>query len=91
MQLSPQTLKVSIHSVFLRRESLRTMLMVDILKAARIVFSFEHHDKLGTGAYELDGAMIDAPVYKQVCSHSSSFVKKGGGRLMIGIESNYES
>jgi citrate lyase beta subunit len=67
------------------------MLMVDILKAARIVFSFEHHDKLGTGAYELDGAMIDAPVYKQVCSHSSSFVKKGGGRLMIGIESNYES
>ena len=67
------------------------MLMVDILKAARVVFSFEHHDKRGTGAYELDGAMIDAPVYKQVSSLSSSFVKKGGGRLMIGLESYYES
>jgi len=43
------------------------ILIVDILKAARIVFSFEHYDKLGTGAYEVDGAMIDAPVYKQVC------------------------
>jgi citrate lyase beta subunit len=67
------------------------MLMVDILKAARIVFSFEHHDKLGTGAYDLDGAMIDAPVYKQVCSHSSSSVKIGEGMLMIGLESYYES
>lgn len=38
----------------------------DILKAARIKFSFEHHDQRGTGAYELDGTMIDMPVYKQV-------------------------
>lgn len=37
----------------------------DILKAARIKFSFEHHDQLGKGAYTLDGFMIDAPVYKQ--------------------------
>jgi citrate lyase beta subunit len=66
-------------------------LMVDILKAARVVFSFEHHDKRGTGAYELDGAMIDAPVYKQVCSLSSRFIERGEGRLMIGIESDYES
>ncbi|WVW83514.1 hypothetical protein I302_105535 [Kwoniella bestiolae CBS 10118] len=36
-----------------------------IRKAARIKFSFEHHDKLGKGAYTLDGQMIDAPVYKQ--------------------------
>jgi citrate lyase beta subunit len=67
------------------------MLMVDTLKAARIVFSFEHHDKRGTGAYELDGAMIDAPVYKQVCSLSSNFIERGEGRLMIGVEGNYES
>jgi citrate lyase beta subunit len=66
-------------------------LMVDILKAARVVFSFEHHDKRGTGAYELDGAMIDAPVYKQVYSLSSRFIERGEGRLMIGIESDYES
>ncbi|KAK8870074.1 hypothetical protein IAR55_000644 [Kwoniella newhampshirensis] len=37
----------------------------DILKAARVRFSFEHHDKQGKGAYTLDGTMIDAPVYKQ--------------------------
>ncbi|WWD15632.1 hypothetical protein CI109_100054 [Kwoniella shandongensis] len=37
----------------------------DILKAARVRFSFEHHDKRGKGAYTLDGMMIDAPVYKQ--------------------------
>ncbi|ODO08670.1 citrate lyase subunit beta-like protein [Cryptococcus wingfieldii CBS 7118] len=36
-----------------------------ILKAARVKFSFEHHDNLGKGAYTLDGVMIDAPVYKQ--------------------------
>ncbi|WVQ75943.1 hypothetical protein IAR50_005578 [Cryptococcus sp. DSM 104548] len=36
-----------------------------ILKAARVKFSFEHHDQLGKGAYSLDGVMIDAPVYKQ--------------------------
>jgi hypothetical protein len=41
----------------------------DILKAARVVFSFEHNDKLGKGAYSLDGMMIDAPVYKQVSRH----------------------
>ena len=65
--------------------------MVDILKAARIVFSFEHHDKLGTGAYKLDGAMIDAPVYKQVCSHFIEVYYERRGMLMIGIESDYES
>ncbi|WWC69775.1 uncharacterized protein I206_103718 [Kwoniella pini CBS 10737] len=37
----------------------------DVVKAARIQFSFEHNDKVGKGAYTLDGAMIDAPVYKQ--------------------------
>ncbi|WVQ70458.1 uncharacterized protein L199_008685 [Kwoniella botswanensis] len=36
-----------------------------ILKAARVKFSFELHDKQGKGAYTLDGQMIDAPVYKQ--------------------------
>lgn len=47
-----------IHSSFAPNE-------IDILKAARIKFSFEHHDQLGKGAYTLDGVMIDAPVYKQ--------------------------
>ncbi|WVO16616.1 hypothetical protein L204_104295 [Cryptococcus depauperatus] len=37
----------------------------DILKAARVKFSFEHNDRLGKGAYTLDESMIDAPVYKQ--------------------------
>ncbi|GFZ46480.1 hypothetical protein JCM24511_04727 [Saitozyma sp. JCM 24511] len=37
----------------------------DVLKAARVRFSFEHHDRLGKGSYALDGMMIDAPVYKQ--------------------------
>ncbi|BEJ13998.1 hypothetical protein CspHIS471_0311720 [Cutaneotrichosporon sp. HIS471] len=36
-----------------------------IRKAARVKFSFELHDSKGTGAYALDGVMIDAPVYKQ--------------------------
>lgn len=36
-----------------------------VRKAARIKFSFELNDKAGKGAYALDGAMIDAPVYKQ--------------------------
>jgi len=67
------------------------MLMVDILKAARVVFSFEHHDKLGTGAYELDGAMIDAPVYKQVCPFSPGLVRESRERLMIGHESDCKS
>lgn len=40
-------------------------LFTDILKAARVKFSFEQHDQLGKGAYTLDGVMIDAPVYKQ--------------------------
>lgn len=40
-------------------------LFTDILKAARVKFSFEHYDQLGKGAYTLDGVMIDAPVYKQ--------------------------
>jgi hypothetical protein len=78
MQLSRRTLKVSTHSIhsYVERDKVEMMLMVDILKAARIVFSFEHHDKLGTGAYELDGAMIDAPVYKQVCPLLSRFDRK---------------
>jgi len=68
------------------------MLIVDILKAARVVFSFEHHDKLGTGAYELDGAMIDAPVYKQVRPLTSTFWKGDKERrLMIGFEGYHES
>lgn len=33
--------------------------------AARVKFSFELHDSKGTGAYGLDGVMIDAPMYKQ--------------------------
>ncbi|WVQ98422.1 hypothetical protein IAU59_005545 [Kwoniella sp. CBS 9459] len=37
----------------------------DILKAARVKFSFEYYNRAGKGAYTLDGAMIDAPVYKQ--------------------------
>ncbi|KIR68752.1 citrate lyase subunit beta-like protein [Cryptococcus bacillisporus CA1873] len=47
-----------IHSSFAPSEK-------DILKAARVKFSFEHYDQLGKGAYTLDGVMIDAPVYKQ--------------------------
>jgi citrate lyase subunit beta-like protein len=42
------------------------------LKAARVAFSFEHNDELGKGAYTLDGAMIDAPVYKQVAQDFSA-------------------
>ncbi|KAL1406134.1 hypothetical protein Q8F55_007817 [Vanrija albida] len=36
-----------------------------IRKAARVKFSFELYDAKGTGAYGLDGVMIDAPMYKQ--------------------------
>lgn len=36
-----------------------------VRKAARVKFSFELNDSAGKGAYALDGAMIDAPVYKQ--------------------------
>jgi hypothetical protein len=77
MQLSPRALKVSILFFVITLRDERMMLMVDILKAARIVFSFEHHDKLGTGAYELDGAMIDAPVYKQVCLFFRALLREG--------------
>jgi citrate lyase beta subunit len=42
------------------------------MKAARVRFSFEHHDKLGKGSYALDGMMIDAPVYKQVNTYDHS-------------------
>jgi citrate lyase subunit beta-like protein len=52
------------HSVYGDKLELRGQ--IDILKAARVAFSFEHNDGLGKGAYTLDGAMIDAPVYKQV-------------------------
>jgi citrate lyase beta subunit len=76
MRLSRRISKVSTYSLypyFGGDRKVGMVLMVDILKAARVVFSFEHHDKRGTGAYELDGAMIDAPVYKQVCPLSSRF------------------
>ncbi|OXC70511.1 hypothetical protein AYX13_00986 [Cryptococcus neoformans] len=55
--IHPEQINI-IHSSFAPSE-------IDILKAARIKFSFEHHDQLGKGAYTLDGFMIDAPVYKQ--------------------------
>jgi hypothetical protein len=48
------------------------------------VFSFEHHDGLGKGAYTLDGSMIDAPVYKQVGLWSLVFGLQGvGGRIGV--------
>ena len=40
--------------------------MGDIEKAAKIKRTFEEYGEKGQGAYGLDGAMIDAPVYKQV-------------------------
>jgi hypothetical protein len=58
--------RVSLCPVF--RCSLLTQ--ADVLKAARVRVSFEHHDKLGMGSYSLDGMMIDAPVYKQVSGKS---------------------
>jgi len=44
----------------------KVWLIADIEKAARIKQTFEEHGEKGQGAYALDGAMIDAPVYKQV-------------------------
>lgn len=48
----------------------------EIVKATRIKEAYERHDKDGRGAFELDGAMIDAPVYKQV-RHSSVVIFGG--------------
>jgi citrate lyase subunit beta-like protein len=47
--------------------------MLDVAKAARIKQTFEEFGEKGQGAYGLDGAMIDAPVYKQVCTTLSHF------------------
>ncbi|KIR56992.1 citrate lyase subunit beta-like protein [Cryptococcus gattii Ru294] len=62
-----------IHSSFAPSEK-------DILKAARVKFSFEHYDQLGKGAYTLDGVMIDAPVYKQA---TKVLAKAGAAGLEI--------
>jgi citrate lyase subunit beta-like protein len=40
--------------------------LLEIDRASRIKISYELNSAKGTGAYGLDGEMIDAPMYKQV-------------------------
>jgi citrate lyase beta subunit len=42
------------------------LISVEIDRASRIKIAFETHGAAGKGAFELDGQMVDAPVYKQV-------------------------
>ena len=42
------------------------LITTDIDRASRIKIAFETHGLAGKGAFEMEGQMVDAPVYKQV-------------------------